>query len=256
MLGAPRGVPWQEDYSQRQTGRCELKQPMRSRKSKRLRAAAICVAVIAIAAAGFAGCGSDEPEATASPAPRVGEAPTPTNTLTPTPSPGDPSPTDVPVRHCTLTITISPSGAGTVTNPGSSLAAGTEAVLTAFPSTGYAFDYWAGDTSGTSISTVVTMLSNRSVTAHFVPNTVRSIQVTPTTASIETRRTTLFKAVATYSDGTTADLTNSVTWGSSSPSVATVAPGGQAMGISAGRVIVRATLGPVRGWASLTVTPC
>lgn len=142
-----------------------------------------------------------------------------------------------------------------MTNPGSSLAAGTEAVLTAFPSAGYAFDYWAGDSSGTSISAVITMESNRSVTAHFVPNSVRSIQVTPTTASIETRRTSLFKAMATYSDGTTADLTNHVTWGSSSPSVATVAPGGQAMGISAGRVIIRATLGPVRGWASLTVTP-
>lgn len=142
-----------------------------------------------------------------------------------------------------------------MTNPGSSLAAGTEAVLTAFPSAGYAFHYWAGDSSGTSISTVITMDSNRSVTAHFVPNSVRSIQVTPTTASIETRRTSLFEAMATYSDGTTADLTNHVTWGSSSPSVATVAPGGQAMGISAGRVIIRATLGPVRGWASLTVTP-
>lgn len=118
--------------------------------------------------------------------------------------------------------------------PGSNLAAGTEAVLTAAPATGYAFDYWSGDASGTSISTTLNMESNRSVTAYFVPNTVRSMLVTPASASMETRRAQRFKAVATYSDGSTADVTNRVTWRSSNPTVATIASSGQAIRVSAG----------------------
>jgi len=141
-----------------------------------------------------------------------------------------------------------------VTYPGSNLAAGTEAVLTAVPSAGYAFDYWSGDASGTSTSTTINMESNRSVTAYFVPNTVRSMLVTPASASMETRRAQRFKAIATYSDGSTADVTNSVIWRSTNPSVATIASSGQAIGISAGSVVITATMGSARGVASLTVT--
>ncbi len=122
------------------------------------------------------------------------------------------------------------------------------------PATGYVFDYWSGDASGTSISTTLNMESSRSVTAYFVPNTVRSMLVTPASASMGTRRAQRFQAVATYSDGSTADVTNTVTWRSSNPSVATIASSGQAIGMSAGLVVITATMGSARGVASLTVT--
>ena len=46
---------------------------------------------------------------------------------------------------------------------------------------------------------------------------VRSIAVTPANPSILSISSTVFKATGTYSDGTIADISNSVTWSSSSP---------------------------------------
>lgn len=69
----------------------------------------------------------------------------------------------------TLTITVSPSGKGT-TSPSvgtHSYAAGTPVTVTAYPSSGWDFDYWSGHASGTSTRTTVTMNRDRSVTAHF-----------------------------------------------------------------------------------------
>lgn len=241
-------------FQARRRGGVRMRQEIGHLPSKHLYGALICIVVMVVAAAGLAGCSSSESAATSTPAPTAEPTPAPTTGDTPTSTPGGGLPISSPSQFYSLTVSVSPSGSGTVTYPGSNLAAGTEAVLTAAPATGYAFDYWSGDASGTSISTTLNMESNRSVTAYFVPNTVRSMLVTPASASMETRRVQRFKAVATYSDGSTADVTNRVTWRSSNPSVATIASSGQAIGISAGSVVITATMGSARGVASLTVT--
>jgi uncharacterized repeat protein (TIGR02543 family) len=68
----------------------------------------------------------------------------------------------------TLTITIDPAEGGTVTaDPGPPYYYGDVVTLTAEPSTGYAFDHWSGDASGSNPETTVTMNADKSVTAHF-----------------------------------------------------------------------------------------
>lgn len=84
--------------------------------------------------------------------------------------------------------------------------------------------------------------------------TLVSIAVTPGTATIAPSGTQAFTATATYSDGTTANVTQDVTWTSSDPNVANVDPSGVATGVGAGGpVTITATLGPTTGTAQLTV---
>ena len=87
-----------------------------------------------------------------------------------------------------------------------------------------------------------------------VPSLI-SVQVGPPNPSIATGTTQPFTATGTFSDGSTQNLTTSVTWSSSSPSVATITAGGLANGIAAGQVTVTATAGSVSGSTLLTVTP-
>ena len=84
-----------------------------------------------------------------------------------------------------LTTSVSPSGGGSVSaSPSSSdgyYDSGTAVTLTASANSGYAFDAWTGDASGTSTSTSVTMSSPKSVTANFF---TFSISVNPTSGSV------------------------------------------------------------------------
>ena len=68
-----------------------------------------------------------------------------------------------------LNISIDPEGLGSVTlDPsGGRYPSGREVELTAVPASGYAFDYWSGDLSGTSNPTTITIDSDKTVTAHF-----------------------------------------------------------------------------------------
>ena len=70
----------------------------------------------------------------------------------------------------TLTTSVSPSGTGSVTKSPSATQydAGTVVTLTGVASSGYRFNNWSGDASGTANPTTVTMSSNKSVTANFV----------------------------------------------------------------------------------------
>ena len=70
-----------------------------------------------------------------------------------------------------LDISISPSGAGSVSPSSGEYAEGTQVTLTAVPVSGYAFDYWGGDASGSSPTTTIIMDSDKSVTAHFADTT-------------------------------------------------------------------------------------
>jgi uncharacterized protein YjdB len=99
-----------------------------------------------------------------------------------------------------------------------------------------------GSTHGTAIATVSSAL-------------LTSIVITPATASIATGQSQSFTASGIFSDGSTTDITNSVTWNSSAASVATVDPSGLATGVSAGAANISATSGSVTSSpAALTVT--
>jgi len=155
-----------------------------------------------------------------------------------------------------LSASVEPSGGGTVAldPPNGTYSSGTQVTLTADPIPGYAFDHWSGDLSGTTNPTTVTIDSDKSVTAYFTPIILLSIELSPASASIEVGQTLQFTATATYSDGSTAAITNTAIWTSSNPLVATFSPGGLATGISSGVANITATVGTVQGSTSLTVT--
>ena len=81
-----------------------------------------------------------------------------------------------------------------------------------------------------------------------------SIAVTPVNPSIVVGGHQQFTATGTYSDGSHQDLTNSATWTSSVPSVATIGSTGLALGVAAGSTTIQATSGSIYGTTNLTVT--
>jgi 6-phosphogluconolactonase (cycloisomerase 2 family) len=82
-----------------------------------------------------------------------------------------------------------------------------------------------------------------------------SIAVTAVSASIVVGGTDQFTATGTYSDGTTKNITTTVTWTSGATATATVvSTSGLATGVAAGSTTIIATLGSVTGNAALTVT--
>lgn len=68
-----------------------------------------------------------------------------------------------------------------------------------------------------------------------------TITVTPTSPTILQGQNVQFTATGTYSDMTTSDITNTVTWGTTNPSVATVNSTGLATGTGLGAVTISAT---------------
>jgi uncharacterized repeat protein (TIGR02543 family) len=71
----------------------------------------------------------------------------------------------------TLTINIDPVVGGSVDAvPSPPYYYGDVVTLTASANPGYTFDHWSGDASGTSLTTTVTMDSDKTVTAHFTQN--------------------------------------------------------------------------------------
>jgi hypothetical protein len=93
-----------------------------------------------------------------------------------------------------------------------------------------------------------------STNLNVVPSLV-SIQLNPQSPTIAAGTTQPFTATGTFSDGSTQDLTTSVTWNSSLLSVATIAASGLANGIAAGQSTVTATAGSVSASTLLTVNP-
>ena len=81
-----------------------------------------------------------------------------------------------------------------------------------------------------------------------------SIAVTPANPSIAKGLTDQFAATGTYSDGSTQNITNSVTWVSLTTSVATISSDGLAKGVGTGVSTIQATSGPVTGSTVLTIS--
>jgi hypothetical protein len=90
---------------------------------------------------------------------------------------------------------------------------------------------------------------------HFEPPTAgpESIAVTPANPSIALNGVQQFTAIKTLSDSSTLDVTNSVTWTSATPAVATISGSGLATALSAGTSVITATSGAVSGSTMLTV---
>jgi hypothetical protein len=88
--------------------------------------------------------------------------------------------------------------------------------------------------------------SAATLTVNPPPVTLQSIAVSPTNPSINPSQTQQFTATGTYSDGSSKNITTSVTWASSNPAVATIgATTGLATGVGAGTTQITATLGSV-----------
>ncbi len=90
------------------------------------------------------------------------------------------------------------------------------------------------------------------------PAVLVSIEVTPANPSIALGTTQQFTATGIFSDNSSQDLTNSVTWSSADTSIATISNQAGAAGLASSQAIgsttITATSGSVSGSTSLTVT--
>jgi hypothetical protein len=82
-----------------------------------------------------------------------------------------------------------------------------------------------------------------------------TISVTPTDSSVVIGGTKQFTATGIYTDNSTKDLTSSVTWSSSSTSIATIGTDGKAIAVNVGQTTITATLaGGTTGSTKFIVT--
>lgn len=109
----------------------------------------------------------------------------------------------------------------------------------------------AGVGAATITVTLGSVTSSATLTVN--PAQIVNIIVTSATPAIPAGQTDAFTATATYADGTSTDVTASVTWSSSSTSIATM-NGSVATGVAPGIAIITATSGSVQGSASLSVS--
>jgi uncharacterized protein YjdB len=88
----------------------------------------------------------------------------------------------------------------------------------------------------------------------FVDPALSSITVTPATPSVAVDSTKQMTATGTYNDGSTKNITASVSWSSDDTFVATVSDSGLVTGITPGIVSVTATSGTISSSTNVTVT--
>lgn len=102
----------------------------------------------------------------------------------------------------------------------------------------------SGSGTSTGTSTGTTTGSSPSLVA---------ITTTPTTVNVAIGATQQFTAMASYSDGSSSNVTSTATWSSKTTSVATVSSGGMVTGVAAGSTTVTATVNGISGSATVTV---
>jgi uncharacterized protein YjdB len=83
--------------------------------------------------------------------------------------------------------------------------------------------------------------------------TLSTIAVTPSTAVLAPASTLVYQAVGAYNDGSTQNISSSVTWSSSDTQVITISGSGQATGQSAGAAVIKAQLGTISNTANIVV---
>jgi uncharacterized protein YjdB len=91
-----------------------------------------------------------------------------------------------------------------------------------------------------------------------VPVTMMSIAVTPPSTTLPANATQALKATASYDNNTTKNLTSTVTWTSTNPSVATVSTAGLVSTVAPGTATIMASSSaasnaPIVGTATFTV---
>jgi trimeric autotransporter adhesin len=135
-----------------------------------------------------------------------------------------------------------------------SSAAGTASVSNAQGSQGLATALAAGTATVTATLGAV----SGSATITVTPATLKTVVITPATASIPIGTALAFVAKGTYSDGSTIDVTTSATWSTKDANIATISnaagSNGTATGMAAGTTTVQTSLDGVTATASLTVT--
>ena len=115
----------------------------------------------------------------------------------------------------------------------------------------------AGLATGVATGSTTIQATSGSVTGSTgltVTATLTSIAVTPANASLPFGVTLQYAATGTYSDGSTQNLTNSVTWSSSNTTAAAITAAGQATGLGTGSTTIQAKSGSISGSTGLTVT--
>ena len=109
----------------------------------------------------------------------------------------------------------------------------------------------AGSAQVTAVYQTISGTSAVTVTA---PSLI-SIAVNPPQSSLPVGDSQQFQATGAYSDGSHADLTQSVSWSSSGSGVASVSAGGNATANGVGSTTISAASGSMVGSALVTVTP-
>jgi uncharacterized protein YjdB len=104
----------------------------------------------------------------------------------------------------------------------------------------------------TNISATLGSTSNSTSLTVSAP-TIASISVTPVGLTLGIGINQQYTATATYSDGSSQDLSSGVTWSSSSTSVATVNSSGLVTTVGAGNTTITATVGSLSDTSTLTV---
>jgi trimeric autotransporter adhesin len=98
-------------------------------------------------------------------------------------------------------------------------------------------------------------ISSNLVTFTVTPPVLTAIAVSPVAATVIQGLTTNFTAIGTYSDGSTASVTNQVTWLSNLATVATINTTGSATGVGVGNAGITAALNGITSpFVTLTVT--
>lgn len=108
--------------------------------------------------------------------------------------------------------------------------------------------------TGTTVITGSTGSVHGSATLNVTAEPLISISLAPISPSLAAGTTLQLKAVGVYQDGSTQDLTGSVSWTSSAPSIASVNGSGLLSGIKKGTARVFASQGSVTGTANVSVT--
>lgn len=107
---------------------------------------------------------------------------------------------------------------------------------------------------GTAIISATFEGQSASMTVLVTSATLQAISVSPPTATLARGTARQLSATGIFSDNTSQDLTDQVTWASSATGTATVSPTGLAQGVGPGSATISAAMLGVSGSAAITVT--
>jgi trimeric autotransporter adhesin len=110
-----------------------------------------------------------------------------------------------------------------------------------------------GLTAGTAVITASSGNVSGTASLTVTSATLNSIAVTPNGASIPLGVTQQFTATGTFSDGTSQDISDAVSWSSSATNVATITTGGVVTAVNLGSATITASSGAISGSTSLSV---